>query len=493
MKYKNPILRGMYPDPSVCRANDKYYMVCSTFQYFPAVPIFESDDMVNWKQIGHCLTRDSQIDLGNSSTCGGIYAPTIRYHEGRFYMVTTDATTHTNFYVYTDDIYSEWSEPIIVQEDGIDPTLYFDNGKTYFINNGFDDEKGCPYIRMCEIDINTGKKLSESKPLWYGTGGRFIEAPHMYKFGEYYYILDAEGGTEYGHMVNYGRSKNLWGPFEPFPQNPVLTNRNLGGYILQGAGHGDILEDKHGNWWFVHLAFRQINEWQQFHHLGRETCLVPITWKDNGWFYIGDGTSKLEYNLPNVDFKTQELSFKKTFETLNHSKEWCYLRNYVRENYQLGKDFIKLTGTKDNLFGVGLPTFIGIRQSEFNLDISVTVKGTCQESGLTIYMDEKHHYDLFIDNSNYAILRLNIGCISKDVIKVPINDNQATLMVKSNEFGYNFSVKSNEDIINCGFADSKYLSSEVACGFTGVMVALYSVDENNQVATFTDLNVTHIE
>lgn len=492
MKYKNPILRGMYPDPSVCRANDKYYMACSTFQYFPSVPIFESDDMINWKQIGHCLTRDSQVDLANSSTCGGIYAPTIRYHEGRFYMVTTEATTHTNFYVYTDDIYGEWSEPIIVEEDGIDPTLYFDNGKTYFINNGYDDDRQCPYIRMCEIDIQTGKKLSDSKPLWYGTGGRFIEAPHMYKIGEYYYILDAEGGTEYGHMVNYGRSKNLWGPFEPFPKNPVLTNRNLGGYILQGAGHGDLIKDKHGNWWFVHLAFRQINEWQPFHHLGRETCLVPVTWQ-NDWFYIGDGTSRLEYDLSNVNFKPQELSYHKTFKTLNTSKEWCYLRNYLRENYHIEENSVKLTGVKDNLFGVGLNTFMGIRQDEFNLDISVRVESNCQESGITIYMDEKHHYDLFIDNSKNVVLRLNIGCISKNMVEIPITDNSVTLIIKSNEFGYSFSAKTDNQIIECGYADSKYLSSEVACGFTGVMIGLYAVDENNKVATFTDLNIIHTE
>ena len=164
MKYYNPVLRGMYPDPSVCRAGDKYYMVCSSFQFFPAVPLFESDDMVNWKQIGHCITRRSQLDLTGADKCSGIFAPTIRYHEGRFYMVTTEALTHTNFYVYTDDIYGEWSEPIRVDEEGIDPTLYFEDGKSYFIGNGYDEERGCSCIRMCEIDIETGEKIGKSKP-----------------------------------------------------------------------------------------------------------------------------------------------------------------------------------------------------------------------------------------------------------------------------------------------------------------------------------------
>jgi alpha-N-arabinofuranosidase len=287
MKFQNPVLRGMYPDPSMCAANGKYYMVCSTFSYFPGVPLFESDDLINWKQIGHCLTRKSQLLLENSSTTGGgIYAPTIRFNNGRFYMVVTNVSNIGNFYVWTDDIYGEWSDPIKVEQDGIDPSLFFDDdGKVYFISNG-NDKTGRGYIQISQIDIETGNKLSENEPLWYGTGGRYIEAPHMYKFNGYYYLLNAEGGTEYGHMVNYARSKNLKGPFEPCPANPVLTNRNLGGYQLQGAGHGDIVQVADGTWWFCHLAFRQIDKYMPFHHLGRETCMEPVIWKDD-WFYIG--------------------------------------------------------------------------------------------------------------------------------------------------------------------------------------------------------------
>ena len=128
MKYKNPVLKGFYPDPSVCAANGKYYMVCSSFQYFPGVPVFESADLVNWKQIGHALTRRSQVALEKINSSGGVFAPTIRYNNGRFYMVTTNDTTHKNFYVWTDDIYGEWSEPVEVDRDGIDPSLLFDGG-----------------------------------------------------------------------------------------------------------------------------------------------------------------------------------------------------------------------------------------------------------------------------------------------------------------------------------------------------------------------------
>lgn len=492
MKYKNPVLRGMYPDPSVCRVNDKYYMVCSSFQYFPAVPLFESSDMVNWQQIGHCLTRKSQVDLSGTDSCSGIFAPTLRFHKGRFYMVTTNAMTKENFYVYTDDIYGEWSEPITVEQDGIDPSFYFEGDKAYFLSNGYDALGISAFIQMCEIDIATGKKLSETKPLWHGTGGRFIEAPHLYKFGEYYYILDAEGGTEYGHMVNYARSKNMWGPFEPFKNNPVLTNRNLGGYILQGAGHGDIVEGKDGKWWFMHLGFRQAGQWEAYHHLGRECCLVPVRWEDD-WFYMGDGTACLEYNLPEIECAPQQLSFNKIFENLNQKKDWCFLRTYNHENYEFGEHYLKLKGNEGTLFNGGTPTFAAIRQSEFEMVISVCLKSECTEAGLTLFADEKHHYDLYLNDEGDAVLRMTIGCLSHNVKVMPIGDDQAELIITASPYDYNFKVVTKAQEINMGEAKTRYLSSEVAGGFTGVMIGFYAVDEEGREAVFTKLSMAHIE
>src|SRR5690625_3969660 len=232
MKYNNPVIKGFYPDPSVCKVDDTYYLVCSSFQYFPGVPLFESKDLVNWEQIGHCLTRESQVQLEKINSSGGVFAPTIRYHNGRFYMTTTNDTTGQNFYVWTDDIYGEWSDPIFVDQDGIDPSLYFEGDKVYFMSNGTDDF-GVGGIVQCEIDIATGQKLTPSRSIWQGTGGRFLEAPHLYKIDGKYYLLAAEGGTEYGHMVTYARGDSPYGPFESYPHNPVLTNRNLGTYEIQ--------------------------------------------------------------------------------------------------------------------------------------------------------------------------------------------------------------------------------------------------------------------
>lgn len=461
-------------------------------QYLLGVPLFESEDMVNWKQIGHCLTRTSQVDLSRSESCSGIFAPTIRYHKGRFYMVTTNAETKQNFYVYTDNIYGEWSEPITVEQEGIDPSFYFEGNKAYFLSNGYDEKRGLACIQMCEIDIETGKKLSETKPLWYGTGGRFIEAPHLYKIGGYYYILDAEGGTEFGHMVNYARSQNIWGPFEVFKENPVLTNRNLGGYVLQGAGHGDLIEDKEGNWWFMHLGFRQSGQWNAYHHLGRECCLVPVRWEED-WFYMGDGTSKLTYDLENVAFKPQILSFKKTFKDLMLNKEWCFLRKYAPEDYIFGEDFLKMKGSRDNLFNGGCPSFAAVRQSEFDMDITCEVKSACLEAGLTMFYDEKHHYDVYLNHEGNVVLRLNIGSISHIVKTIAVNTDRVKLCIKAEPYNYHFSVIVDGEIRSLGAMETRYLSSEVAGGFTGVMIGMYAVDECGKEAVFTNLALEHRE
>lgn len=247
MKYNNPVIKGFYPDPSVCYANGKYYLVASSFQYFPGVPLFESEDLVNWKQIGHVLTRKNQVMLEKINSSGGVFAPTIRFNDGRFYMVTTNDTTHQNFYVFTDDIYGEWSDPVYVDQGGIDPSLYFEDGRAFFISNGSDDS-GISGVVQCEIDIATGEKLTPSKCIWQGSGGRYLESPHMYRINGEYYLMAAEGGTEYGHMITYARSDSIWGDFKGYPGNPVLTNRNKAPYIIQGIGQGDLFDGffRHG-------------------------------------------------------------------------------------------------------------------------------------------------------------------------------------------------------------------------------------------------------
>lgn len=501
MKVTNPIIRGFYPDPSVCKADGKYYMVCSSFEYFPGVPLFESEDLINWKQIGHCLTRKTQVDLHEIDSSGGVFAPTIRYNNGRFYMVTTNDTYHKNFYVYTDNIYGEWSEPVFVEQDGIDPSLFFEDGKTYFMSNGSDpaDNNGC--IFQCEIDAATGKKLTESRPVWKGSGGRYLESPHLYHFGEWYYIMAAEGGTEYGHMVTYARAKSPYGPFGQYPDNPVLTNRNLGGHqsTIQGIGHGDLVQDDKGNTFMFCLGFRQTGMWQPFHHLGREVFIVPVHWNEDGWFTAGmDGIVCKEMEL-DIDAKPCNCDgkYNVSLDKMDaNSLRWCHLREYKEENYKFADGCLSLRGVKASLSDISAPTFAGIRQSEFNTVLNVNVKSDAEEAGITFYLCEKHHYDLAVCNNNgrkSVILRLCIGDATQIVKEEEFvqGSEEASFRVVSTNEDYSFYAKCGGEEVFMGKAGTKYLSSEVAGGFTGTVMAMYAVNKNDngdKWAVFSGLN-----
>lgn len=500
MKVKNPIIRGVYPDPSICRAEGKYYMVCSSFEYFPGVPLFESKDLLHWKQIGHCLTRKSQVDLHKINSSGGVFAPTIRYHEGRFYMVTTNDTYQRNFYVYTDDIYGEWSEPVFVDQGGIDPSLYFEDGKAYFMSNGTDKADGRACIYQCEIDIETGERLTESRPIWKGSGGRYLESPHLYRFGDWYYLMAAEGGTEYGHMITYARGKTPYGPFEEYPGNPVLTNRNLGGNQnrIQGIGHGDLITTEDGHTFMVCLGFRIQSDWMPYHHLGREVFLVPVHWGKDGWFQAGvNGTVEEEMEMSLDAGKQDEPGkYDVTFEKMkNEPERWCHLREYRKECYHFTDSGVQLCGNQFTLSDTDAPAFLGVRQSEFDTHLEVTLAGNSPEAGITFYLSEEHHYDLAVlcqDNKKKLILRLCIGDV-KTVVKEAVlsaEQKEVRLRVVSDAARYYFYGQCGKEEIEMGSARTKYLSSEVASGFTGTVMAMYAVNPEEDpacVTEFTDL------
>lgn len=484
MKITNPVLRGFYPDPSVCKAGDKYYMVCSSFQFFPGVPVFESEDLLNWKQVGHALTRSSQIDLETVNSSGGVFAPTIRYNDGVFYMVTTNDTYHKNFYVTTTDIYGEWSEPIFVDQGGIDPSLYFEDGKTYFMSNG-SDENGLGCIFQCEIDVKTGEKLSESKPIWKGSGGRYLESPHLYKIGGRYYVMAAEGGTEYGHMITYAMGDNPYGPFTPYAKNPVLTNRNLGGHQsrIQGIGHGDIVIDDNGNAFIFCLGFRQHDTWSPFHHLGREVFMAPVYFDEDGWFTAGDnGIVKLEMDV-NLTGEQKCYDYSCDLKSLNDNKlPLIYLRKPDFSNYEWSADCLKLRGTKNELTSLS-PTFVAVRQADFITDLSVKVRSVSTEAGITAYMDENNHYDVYVASDNGETKLVFRKCLAdirhiERQITIPA-DADVTLKMSSNNYVYMCGAEVNGEYYDLGSAQVRYLSSEVCGGFTGVVVGMFAVDKTN--------------
>lgn len=493
MRYTNPVIPGFWPDPSVCRAGEKFYLAASSFQYFPGVPLFESDDLVNWRLVSHALNRNSQVELADVPSSGGVFAPTLRWHEGRFYMVTNNNSKDLNFYVWADDIRGPWSEPVSVAQGGIDPSLLFDESRVYFISNGEDDE-GRAGIMQCEIDITTGTKFTPSRCIWHGAGGRFLEAPHMYHIGEWYYLFAAEGGTEYGHMEVCARSRSPRGPFENCPHNPILTNRNLGSSIIQGAGHGDLVQATDGNWYMVALGFRQTGLWQQYHTLGRETFLIPVNFDAQSWPVCGrDGTMEESYEIPGNFIQERRLHY--SFANTRAGLDWVWLRRPVMENYDFSAEGLTLRGTSVTLNDAGSPSFLALRQAGFDIELSVDVSADGDATGgVSVYMNEMEHYDLALRHSGEgqeAVLTLNIGGIHHQAATVKLTSGTARLIVLADSEHYRFFVKADGHEIRLGEGLAKYLSSEVSGGFTGVMLALWATGDGG--ARFTDFTLDYRE
>ncbi len=314
--------------------------------------------------------------------------------------------------------------------------------------------------------------------------------------------MAAEGGTEYGHMVTYARAKSPWGPFENYPANPVLTNRNKAPFIIQGIGHGDLVQDKNGEWHILTLGFRQIHIWQPYHHLGREVFLTPVSFDEDGWFRAGnDGTTDFEYEMAG-DFVQESLK-PYTFENTDWNIDWCFMRHPHMENYELAENGAVLKGTDITLDDVDSPTFVALRQRDFDMDFSADVSldvradagdegAVPYEGGITVYMCENEHYDLCVRCENgefYAVLKLNIGGVKYTQTKVHIASGEAKLIIRADSLTYKFFVDDGTGEKGLGYAQTKYLSSEVSGGFTGVLTGLYAVGDG--VARFSNLCIRY--
>ena len=267
---QNPILKGFYPDPSICRVGEDYYLVNSTFSYVPGVPVFHSRDLANWEQIGNVLERKSQLVLDGATMSRGIYAPTIRYHKGIFYMITTNVSYGGNFYVTAEDPAGPWSDPVYLKvpegvDAGIDPSLYFEGDKCYYV--GQRQKQNARFFGDCEVwmqelDLERGCLTGPDYILYRGAmkDACWVEGPHLYKIGEYYYVTCAEMGTSFEHSISVARSRELTGPYENYRCNPLLTHRHLGRqYPIQNIGHGDLVDTPDGEWYLVMLGTRPVN------------------------------------------------------------------------------------------------------------------------------------------------------------------------------------------------------------------------------------------
>lgn len=500
-KYSNPIIRGFNPDPSICKVENEFFLVTSSFEFFPGVPIYKSTNLVNWECIGHCLTRKSQLNLDDSKASEGIYAPTIRYHDGRFYMVTTNVSDRGNFIVYTDNIYGEWSDPVWIDQGGIDPSLLFADDKVYFVSNeGVNGDKG---IHMCEINPHTGEKLSQSRLISKGCGGRHPEAPHVYKINGMYYLMLAEGGTEYGHMVTIQRSTEPYGPYEICPHNPVLSHRELSSMDINCVGHADMTEDQNGNWWMVALGIRGISYGSRnlmLHNLGRETFLSPMKWAD-GWPVVGNhGTISLEMDaeFPAV-LTPQYPASAETLRTLTDAHAFSYIRNPDRNCYQwdIEHDRLSLHGTAISLSDEGKsPVFTGIRQTAFEMTMEVRLTpehfSKDGKTGISIFYNNEHHYDLFVSNHTdgyYIAVRKRIYDIEVITAEVKLrNSDSFFLKIRSDKEYYYFYYKDQNGEILLDQGTTAAMCTEITrrMTFTGTFIGLFA---ENADAYFEQLSI----
>ncbi|WP_420805725.1 glycoside hydrolase family 43 protein [Paenibacillus wynnii] len=483
--YSNPILPGFYPDPSITRAGDDYYLVCSSFEYFPGVPIFHSRDLVHWTPIGHVLDRISQLDTRSSNSSDGIYAPTIRYHEGTFYMITTDVRGIGNFYVTATDPSGPWSDPVVIPYGGIDPSLMFDEDSKVYVTA----QQGADYdshVIQYEIDIATGEALTEPVIIWNGDGGPWTEGPHLYKINGLYYIMSASGGTAKEHREIIGRSSQPFGPFERLP-HPILTHSEMDSPI-QFLGHADLIEDRYGDWWAVFLGVRLIDS--SYTVLGRETFLAPVSWNEEGWPLIdnNEGTVKLGMSVPRLPGFTPEptLYGRDDFEAEVLAFTWTFLRNPAQGSWSLSerRGWLTLRGQAGNLNEAGQVSFVGRRQQHVRAEWSTLLEfinpALGEEAGICARLDENAHYEIIMrqqEGQKVISAVLTVGGRTQVVAEVPTTAERVYLKIKAELTDYSllYSLDGQGWVkLAAGAAYSLSPQAVDGNGFTGVVIGLYA-------------------
>lgn len=476
MKYQNPIIRGFNPDPSICRVGEDFYLVTSSFEYFPGIPVYHSRDLVNWTQIGNCIDRADCLPFDTLKVEQGVWAPTIRYHQGTFY-VTATFVGFGNFIISSKDPAKGWSDPIAVQMDGIDPSLLFDDGKVYYCTNarGADDREA---ISLAQIDVTTGALLSEIRQIWHGASAdrpQYLEAPHIYHIREWYYLLAAEGGTRAAHMITAARSRCIWGPYEACPHNPLLTNRYTTDTGVAGSGHGDLVEDAAGNWWCVHLATRPKEDW--YSPLGRETFLLPVTWQD-AWPVIADGISHIEFDGPLAT--EQKLLPVWNADLTRIEPQWLFLRRPIMECYTCMDNGVMLKPSAVGLADqAGSPTFMAVRQGDADCMVEAEIVFRPQqdgdEAGLTIYISCNGYYSFSRvrkDGQDY----IAIAKAGKRIqtIRLPVQVNQLTFRIDVAKDAYMFSYAVADGAFVLAAQVPVLTYADAGRGFTGTLIGVYA-------------------
>lgn len=524
LKIINPIIQGFYPDPSVCAVDGWFYIVNSSFSYFPGLPVFKSKDCIKWEQIGNIIDRPEQMNFDGQGVSRGLFAPTIRYWNGKFYCVCTQVDRIGNFFVTADKPEGPWSDPIAIPgAEGIDPSLFFDDDGTCWYVGTRPAPEGVKWngnweIWIQKLDVNTGKLLGEAKGIWRGALKNCVwpEGPHIYKINGKYYLIHAEGGTGPEHAVMVARCDTIDGEWVGKPANPILTHRHLGkdaGVVY--VGHADLFCDNKKKWWMVCLASRPYGnkgDENRYCNMGRETFLVPVKWEDD-WPVVSWETGLVEnaYDLnghvvkrANEDADAVVFPSIDDFNTEKLADYWLSLRNRKPE-------YINCTESKGNLrlYGAGPLTvegdtsLVARRQTCFSYEASTKVRIHFSKSGdragIVCYQSEKFNYRLQLELKGKVVALKLIKAsggedeiVAEEVINGGSTDVQCVLRVvaerQSLRFEYGWDERNMSVIAEN--VDGTILSVEKAGGFVGTLVGMFaeSVDYPSDKSFYADFD-----
>jgi xylan 1,4-beta-xylosidase len=507
--YRNPILAGFYPDPSITRAGNLFYLVNSTFTYFPGIPVLESSDLVHWRHIGNVIDRPSELKFDGLSVSRGVFAPAISYHDGLFYVLNTAVDSGGNFLSTARNPAGPWSDPewLPELEGGIDPSLFFDDdGKTYVLNNGPPQGKpryeGHRAIWIQEFNLAQHKPIGPRKVLINGgvdfsTKPVWIEGPHLYKRAGWYYLMCAEGGTSTQHSEVVLRGHSPWGPFKPFAGNPILTQRDLPAdrpNAIANAGHADLVQAPDGRWWAVFLASRVYG--QTHYNTGRETFLMPVTWQ-HGWpVILGHGKAiptvaaapKLPDTQPGATPLTGNFTWRDDFDSPTVGPEWLYVRipQQPWADLRSRPGWLTIHPLPASLEMLGNPSFLARRQQHLAFDASTSLELPSESgvaAGLAAFQNEKFWYFLGVRHTPAGpelFLEKKGGQDTATIARMALKPRNAIRLRISAEAGH-YSFFYDED--RGGWKplrqndDGSILSTDVAGGFVGAVVGPYARTE----------------
>jgi len=514
----NPIIPGFYPDPSICRVGYDFYLACSSFELYPGIPVFHSKDLANWEQISYAMTMDNGFHVNANMGSGGVMAPTIRWHDGVFYIINANFGDKGNFYVTATDPAGPWSEPHWITDiPDIDCSLFFDNdGTCYLVSPGNDpDEDNGRGIFLTPYDIKNGKAAGERKKIWNSAmrNAWAPEAPHLYHIGEYYYLMIAEGGTEHFHSVVIARSREIDGWYEGFKANPVMTHRHLGKYYpIDNVGHADLIDTPDGNWYAVMLGSRIIEG--QHKNLGRETYICPVIWEDE-WPVFSPGCGKIEFEYPCDehlpwtevkpepefdDFNEKNLGLHFSFWGTPYQDYWkiedsclklkCLARPMARQLY--GFDVKNPDMRKDDCL-----SFLGRRQRFIDFDIMAKMKFEPQAdeaAGLIILQASNHQFrfEKALQQAEPVMRLVRVTTVQNGLPFLPGYEAKSTedilechgcspdseiilkVQVRGQEFRFYYGTDENNLNSFDTVADGKEINTEEIGGMIGTMIGMFA-------------------